>query len=561
LSEEGLRKEAVRRRQAGEGAEEVAAALGRTSRWVRKWVARAEAETDNEAWAQGRSRAPHHSPTRLPDELRRSIVDARSRLTANPRAQYGPLAIAWELRRMVADHPWCKRATDVGSFRSVQTHEGEPTSVTPRVSPTARLRAQIDELFASDQDLASVLEDVGRLTVRLLMQQAIEAEVEVFLGRHRYEPRTEEHPAGYRNGWQPPASVKTTMGPVELQRPKLRETDERFCSQLFGLGVTRTHALDALVISAWVRGLSDRDVEAALREVLGDEAALSKSTVSRICQQVKEDFAAFATSELGRLRLDYLFLDGTNFRFHEHSPAEPVLVAWGIDTDGKPHLVGLAAAASESTEAWRAFLEDLVQRGLRDPLLVVSDGAPGLIAAVEQVFPGSLRQRCVIHRLRNAVAKVSAADQDSFKSDWWEIFDGIEEPPGDKAVAEARRRMDGFKAQWGRAYPSAVACLVEDFESLTVHLRFPAEHWRRCRHTNLIERTFGETRRRTKVMGRLPGERTCVSLVFAVLDRQSRGWRGMTMTPRALRRLQDLRRQLFEPPTTIAADDDVTTAA
>jgi transposase-like protein len=121
--------------------------------------------------------------------------------------------------------------------------------------------------------------------------------------------------------------------------------------------------------------------------------------------------------------------------------------------------------------------------------------------------------------------------------------------------------MGVFRVQWERAYPSAVACLVEDFESLTVHLRFPQEHWKRCRHTNLIERTFGETRRRTKVIGRLPGERTCVALVFAVLDRQSRGWRGMTMTPRALRRLQDLRRELFAEPQELVDDDAVTAAA
>lgn len=430
-----------------------------------------------------------------------------------------------------------------------------------RVSPTERVRAEIDVLFSSDQDLASVLEQVGRLTVRLLMQQAIEAEVEVFLGRKPHERRGEDAPAGSRNGWQPPATVKTTMGPIELQRPKLRGTDERFCSQLFGLGVTRTNALEALVISAWVRGLSDRDIEGALREVLGDEAALSKSTVSRICQQVKDDFAAFAERDLSGFGLDYLFLDGTNFKFHEHSPAEPVLCAWGIDTDGKPRLVGLAAAASESTDAWRDFLDGLVARGLSAPLLVVSDGAAGLIAAIELVFPHSLRQRCVIHRLRNAVAKVSVADQEAFKSDWWEIFDKIDEPPGDKAIAEARRRMEAFAVQWERAYPGAVACLVADFESLTVHLRFPQEHWKRCRHTNLIERTFGETRRRTKVIGRLPGERTCVALVFAVLDRQSKGWRGMTMTPRALRRLQDLRRELFAPPADTAADDGVTVAA
>lgn len=161
-----------------------------------------------------------------------------------------------------------------------------------RVSPTDRLRAEINELFASDQGFASVLEGVGQLTVRLLMQEVIEAEIDVFLGRHRYQPRTEEHPAGHRNGWQPPASVKTTMGPVEPQRPKLRGTDGRFCSQLFGMGVTRTNALEALVVSAWVQGLFGPDSEAALGEVLGDEAALSRSTVSRICQQVKDDFAA-----------------------------------------------------------------------------------------------------------------------------------------------------------------------------------------------------------------------------------------------------------------------------
>lgn len=103
MSEEELRKEAVRRRQSGQSAEEVAAALGRTSRWVRKWVGRAEEELGNQSWAQGRSRAPHTSPRRTDDEVRRSIIDARARLVANPRAQYGPLAVAWELRRMGVD--------------------------------------------------------------------------------------------------------------------------------------------------------------------------------------------------------------------------------------------------------------------------------------------------------------------------------------------------------------------------------------------------------------------------------------------------------------------------
>jgi transposase-like protein len=434
--------------------------------------------------------------------------------------------------------------------------------VARRVSPTDAIHAQIDELFASGRELGTVLEEVGRLTVRLMMQTAIEAEVNAFLGRTRYERREEESAPGYRNGHQPEVAVKTTMGPVELARPKLRDTDERFCSQLFGRAVTRTSALEALVISAWVRGLSDRDVEAALAEVLGPEAALSRSTVSRICAQLKEEFARFGEADLSGLRLDYLYLDAANFKMHEHARAEPVLVAWGIDTDGHPHLVAMDAASAESTDAWSAFLADLVARGLALPLLVISDGAPGLLSAIEIHFGASLRQRCVIHRLRNAVAKVAAADQDAFKADYWGVFDKIAEPPGDAAVAECRRRLDGFRANWEKAYPSAVACLTEDFASLAVHLRFPAEHWRRIRHTNLIERTFGESRRRTKVIGRLPGERSCVALVWAVLDRQSRGWRGVTMTPRALRRMQDLRRQLFaDDHVNETTELDVTSAA
>jgi len=114
------------------------------------------------------------------------------------------------------------------------------------------------------------------------------------------------------------------------------------------------------------------------------------------------------------------------------------------------------------------------------------------------------------------------------------------------SVALRRSRpSEAFAVKWKTRYPSAVACLVDDLESLTVHLRFPTEHWRRIRHSNFIERTFGETRRRVKVIGRLPGEATCVSLVWAVLDRASRGWRGVTMTPAAIRRLHNMRRDLF----------------
>lgn len=420
-----------------------------------------------------------------------------------------------------------------------------------RVSPTDRIRGEIDDLFGPELrgDLGGTLEDVARLGARLLLQSALEAEVTEFLGRNRYErrQRVEAARAGSRNGYSD-LTIKTTAGPVTLQRPKLRGTTEAFASRLLGAGVTRTNALESLVVAGFVRGLSVRDVEAALAEALGPEAKVSKSTVSRVCEAIKEEFDAFKARDLSEIELEYLFLDGSHFKFHAGAKAEPVLVAWGITTQGKPVLLHLAPGSAESTDAWAEFLRDMAKRGLRPPLLVISDGAPGLIGAVELVLADSARQRCLIHRARNILAKVPKHAQAQVKAEYWAIFDDIEAAPGKAAVAEATRRAKAFAAKWRPLYPAAVECLEEDFEHLVTYLRFPQEHWRRIRHSNFIERTFGETRRRVKVIGRLPGERSCLSLVWAVLDRASRGWRGVEMTPNVVRRLQNLRRELLDPP-------------
>lgn len=419
-----------------------------------------------------------------------------------------------------------------------------------RVSPAERLCVEIDRVFAESGDLAGAIERVAQLGAQLLLQTALEAEITVFLGRDRYARAalSDDARAGMRNGYAP-VTVKTTAGPVTLQRPKLRGTTEAFASQLFGTGVTRTNAVEALVIAGFVRGLSTRDVEAALVEGLGPDAGVSRSTVSRLCAEITQQFEAWQTRRLDEIRLDYLFLDGSHFRYHPNAAAEPVLAAWGIDTAGKPVFIGLAAAAAESHDAWADFLADLGERGLDCPLLVISDGAPGLIGAAERAMAAALRQRCLVHRCRNVLAKVSKNAQAELKADYWAIFDVPEHiAAGVDAERYVQARIDAFAKRWRDSYPAAVRCLLADRESLTVYLRFPREHWTRVRHSNFIERTFGETRRRVKVIGRLPGEHSCLSLVWAVLDRASAGWRGFTMTADGLRLLQDLRRQLLDPP-------------
>jgi putative transposase len=423
--------------------------------------------------------------------------------------------------------------------------------VSIRVSPTDRVRVRIDELFAQDKPLQEILEEVARLGAQLLMQAALEAEVTEFLGRDRYARAalTEGARPGSRNGYRE-VSVKTTAGPVALERPKVRGTTEAFASRLFGSHVTRTNALESLVIASFIRGLSVRDVEATLADALGDQAAVSKSTVSAVCQAIKQEYQAWAQRPLGGVALDYLFLDASFFRMHPGSPAEPVLAAWGVTTEGKPAFIGLAPGTGESFDAWHGFLADLKDRGLGSPLLVISDGAPGLIGAIEQAFPAALRQRCIIHRARNVLAKIPAGMQAEVKDAYWAIFDTeeLKTPPGPRLAEIIDARISEFAGKYQALYPAAARCLLTDREGLTAYLRFPAGHHHRIRHSNFIERTFGETRRRVKVIGRLPGETSCITLVWAVLDRASRGWRGLTMTADGLRLLQDLRRSLLEPP-------------
>jgi hypothetical protein len=185
--------------------------------------------------------------------------------------------------------------TGVGSLQDGQVIEGK--DLRPRQTeypPTELIQGHIDELFASGRQLPEILEEVTRLGAQRLVQAALEAEITGFLGRYRRAVASQDARPGSRKGYRE-VTVKTTAGPVQLARPKLRGTTEAFASRLFGSHVTKTNALESLVIASFVRGLSVRDFEAALAEALGDQAAISKSTVSVICGQLKDEYAAWTT--------------------------------------------------------------------------------------------------------------------------------------------------------------------------------------------------------------------------------------------------------------------------
>src|SRR5436190_7074879 len=332
---------------------------------------------------------------------------------------------------------------------------------------------------------------------------------------------------------------------MDLERPRVRDASKLgFESRVLGKGVARTHALESLVISSFLRGLSTRDVEAALQEVF-EEPIASRSTVSRICEDTRERYRQWCRRRLEQRDIIYLFLDAIYLKLRpEDQPAEGVLVCWGVTLEGRKVLLGLALGSRESYESWLSFGRDLTDRGLRSPALVIADGAPGLWKAVRELWPAAIEQRCTIHALRNVTSKLPERHHSEVKARWWRIFDDA------RSAGEARQQLQALATDYRGAYPSAVAVIERDLDPLVAHLRFPSEHRKRIRTTNLLERTFVEVRRRTKVIGRFPGETSALSLIWAVLELSSRGWRGVIMTPKTVAEIERLRRQQNSSPAT-----------
>ena len=232
-----------------------------------------------------------------------------------------------------------------------------------RVAPSERFGRELDELLAGVDGEADPIERIGRLGARLILQQALEDEVSEFLGRARYE-RADEC-VSHRNGYER-RRVVTTAGPVELERPRVRNAQQLgFESRILGRHVARTYALESLVICSFLRGLSVRDVEAALAETF-DEPVIGKSTVARVCQDTRERYRRWCERRLEEHDLVYLFMDALYLKLRpDDEPAEGVLVAWGVTLEGRKVLLGLALGSRESYENWLAFGRDLAGRGLR----------------------------------------------------------------------------------------------------------------------------------------------------------------------------------------------------
>jgi transposase-like protein len=254
-----------------------------------------------------------------------------------------------------------------------------------------------------------------------------------------------------------------------------------------------------------------RDIESLCEQAgLG---TLSKTTAQRICTELRERFVAFKRRDLYEVQVAALFLDAIFLSVRPDGPKEGVLVAWGFTEQGERVLLSVLLGMRESHEDWLGLGRDLIARGLGAPLLIVADGAPGLIKAVEQCWPASDRQHCAVHRVRNLLAKLPERERERVRQAYWQALDDATNE------RDGKQRLQALVDELDKAgYTAAAKCLADDLDALVVHLRYPTRHRRRWRSTNLLERSLAEVKRRTKVIGRFPGETSCLTLVWAVLD-------------------------------------------
>jgi putative transposase len=418
------------------------------------------------------------------------------------------------------------------------------------VPPSAEIEEQIDRLLAVGvgERPRESLSELARLGARLIIQRAVEDEFDAWLGRARYERRSDDQRglrndgSGLRNGFRS-RRLQTAEGELEVEIPPVREAAEPFVSKLFprGTKLLRTEPLRAMVIGAFVRGLSMRDVESLCEQAgLGK---LSKSTAARVCQELRERFEQFTRRDLYDIHVAALFLDAIFLSVRPNGPKEGVLVAWGFTEAGERVLLSVMLGMREAHEDWLELGRDLIARGLGAPLLIVADGAPGLIKAIEQCWPASDRQHCAVHRVRNLLAKLPDRERERVRQAYWQALDDA------TTERDAKQRLQALVDQLdGAGYTAAARCLADDLDALVVHLRYPTRHRRRWRSTNLLERSLGEVKRRTKVIGRFPGETSCLTLVWAVLDLYiTHATNGVRFTQLERQHLKRLRYQGHEP--------------
>jgi len=367
------------------------------------------------------------------------------------------------------------------------------------------------------------IEACVRARVRDFIEAMIEAELETAVSRPRYGRRAKEssgdseaaeRATGHRHGHRS-RSLMGTFGKVEIQVPRARlntadgKTTE-WKSQALRAYQRRTLAADALIAGSYLAGTNTRRVRRALAALFG--GAVGKDTVSRVWRKIKSDWEAWNARPLAAEPIVRLILDGTAVRVRLDRTATSIslLVVLGVREDGQKVLLAIKSMGGESTEAWRAALDDLVGRGLRRPQFLLVDGAPGLDKAIAAVWDDVPVQRCTVHKHRNLLAHAPERLHEEITADYTDmVYAATRE--------EIAARRKAFIRKWRLKHRAVADSLEEAGDRLFTFMRLPPSQWRSARTTNAIERLHEEFKRRIKTQTVLPSAETAAMLFWALL--------------------------------------------
>jgi putative transposase len=332
--------------------------------------------------------------------------------------------------------------------------------------------------------------------------------------------RGPRQPRQYRNGYYERDFV-TRLGTIRLRVARAR--GRSFLPAAIEKFQRRAPELAMLIREAFLRGISTRQVGRVVATLTGE--TVSAQTVSNLTRDLDHAVKQFHQAAL-KDEWAYLFLDGVNLKVRRPAGRQCVqmLVAYGVRQDGTRQLLGFLRTKGESQANWEALLNDLYRRGLKGDklLLVVTDGCPGLAAAIQTVYPRSAHQRCWVHKMRNILEKVRKRDYDAVKTDAQAIYLADSRR---QAVAAAR----AFCRRWRSEYPSVVKQLERDLPELLAFFRFPKHLWRKLRTTNIIERCFVEVRRRTRPMVCFVNVQSVDRIIYSIFQRFNLEWKTRTL--------------------------------
>jgi transposase-like protein len=378
---------------------------------------------------------------------------------------------------------------------------------------------------ASDDPLTAIL----RSGARQLLAQAVEAEAAAFLATMRGLRLPDGRERLVRHGLGPERQMQTGIGPVAVQRVKLRDrgagpTSERvrFTSAILPRWARRTPSLDALLPVLYLRGVSMGDFQEALGTLLGKAAPnLSPSVIARLRDTWQADYVRWQRRDLAARRYVYIWADGIYLQARMEPQAECMLVLIGATPEGRKELLGFQVGVRESAQSWRELLVDLKARGLAiAPELATGDGALGFWKALEEVSPTTRHQRCTVHKTANVLDKLPKSVQPAAKADLREVW-----MAPDRTTAAAA--IETFAEKYGAKYEKAVTCLLKDRNALLTFYDFPAEHWDHLRTSNPIESVFATVRHRTvRTKGALSQD-TARLMVFKLVMAAARTWRKL----------------------------------